>query len=59
MDHMGFDPASMNYVATAMQQPGGVDPYSEMLLQPPMVEHQSIYGFAGYVMVICGLIVLG
>jgi len=52
MDHMGFDPASMNYVATAMQQPGsggmgGVDPFSDILLQPPMADHHSIYGFAG------------
>lgn len=54
MDHIGFDPASMNYVATALQQPGGggngMDAFTDMLMQPPMVieDHQSIYGYAGY-----------
>jgi len=54
MEHIGFDPASMNYVATALQQPGGggngMDAFTEMLMQPPMIveDHQSIYGYAGY-----------
>ncbi|OQO14562.1 hypothetical protein B0A51_18413, partial [Rachicladosporium sp. CCFEE 5018] len=51
MDHIGFDPASMNYVATAMQQPGrmmGRDAYNDMLLQPPMsIGGHSAYGYAG------------
>lgn len=49
MDHIGFDPASMNYVATALQHPGSADPFSDMLMQPPMVleDQHSGYGFAG------------
>lgn len=49
MDHIGFDPASMNYVATALQHPGSADPFSDMLMQPPMVleEQHSAYGFVG------------
>jgi len=49
MDHIGFDPASMNYVATALQHPGSADPFSDMLMQPPMIleDQQSGYAFAG------------
>lgn len=49
MDHIGFDPASMNYVATALQHPGSADPFTDMLMQPPMVleEQHSGYGFPG------------
>ena len=49
MDHIGFDPASMNYVATALQHPGSADPFSDMLMQPPMVleDQRSGYGFVG------------
>ena len=49
MDHIGFDPASMNYVATALQHPGSADPFSDMLMQPPMVleDQHSAYGYAG------------
>lgn len=53
MDQMGFDPASMNYVATALQQPGGmggsIDSFSDLFMQPSMVmnDQQSAYGFAG------------
>ena len=49
MDHIGFDPASMNYVATALQHPGSADPFSDMLMQPPMIleDQQSGYAYAG------------
>ena len=49
MDHIGFDPASMNYVATALQHPGSADPFSDMLMQPPMVleDQHSGYGYVG------------
>jgi hypothetical protein len=49
MDHIGFDPASMNYVATALQHPGSADPFSDMLMQPPMVleDQHSAYAYAG------------
>jgi hypothetical protein len=49
MDHIGFDPASMNYVATALQHPGNADPFSDMLMQPPMVleDQHSGYGYVG------------
>lgn len=38
----------MNYVATALQHPGSTDPFSDMLMQPPMVleGQHSGYGFA-------------
>lgn len=49
MDHIGFDPASMNYVATALQHPGSADPFSDMMTQPPMVleDQHSSYAYPG------------
>ena len=52
MDLSGFDPSTMTYLATQMQQPnhGAQDPFQEMLLPAEYHEHHSTYGgYAGYV----------
>ncbi|CAK1360001.1 Protein pacG [Cercospora beticola] len=50
MDLSGFDPSTMTYLATQMQQPnhGAQDPFQEMLLPAEYHEHHSTYGgYAG------------
>jgi len=52
MDLSGFDPSTMTYLATQMQQPNpvGQDPYQEMLLPAEYNTNHSTYGgYAGYV----------
>lgn len=50
----GFDPSTMTYLATQMAHPNvggnGADPFTDMLLPMEMPDHQSTYGYAGYVM---------
>ncbi|KAF2209539.1 hypothetical protein CERZMDRAFT_86862 [Cercospora zeae-maydis SCOH1-5] len=50
MDLSGFDPSTMTYLATQMQQPnhGAQDPFQEMLLPAEYHDHHSAYGgYAG------------
>jgi hypothetical protein len=48
MDLSGFDPSTMNYLATQMQHPnapgGSHDPFQEMLLPSEFADHHSTYG---------------
>ena len=48
----GFDPTTMTYLESQMVHPdigGGLDPYQELMLPMEMQDHQSTYGYAGYV----------
>ena len=53
MDLSGFDPSTMNYLATQQLHPhvaGNGDPFQDMLLPTEYVDQQSTYGgYAGYV----------
>lgn len=45
----GFDPSTMTYFSTqiAHPNPGGSDPFQEMMLPVDMTDHHSTYGYAG------------